>query len=118
MKVIKVCVIGGGNDKKRWLNRILNATNDIHPICSIGCEVYPFTLPTHDFTLNLWLINDVNDGYAKGYILDVDYYILFDTKHLDFVGNTPYIVYSWNEATSEQPLWSIHSHVMHTIAYH
>ena len=53
MKVIKVCVIGGGNDKKRWLNRILNATNDIHPICSIGCEVYPFTLPTHDFTLNL-----------------------------------------------------------------
>ena len=117
-KVIKVCVIGGGNDKKKWLNHILNVTHDAQPKCSVGVEVIPFTLPTHDLTLNLWLINDVNDGFAQCYTLNADYYILFDEKHLNFVGNTPYIVYSWDQSTSEQPLWSIHSHVMRTIIHH
>lgn len=106
MEVVKVCVIGNGNNKKKWLNSIIDSNASEH--CSIGCEIFPYLLPTNDMVINLWSICDMKVEFSKNYTREVDYYIVFDEDNIQYTNNVPYVLYEWNEDTKMLPLWLIY----------
>jgi len=106
MELVKVCLIGGENDKKKWLNSILgSSTNDE---CIIGCEVHPYLFSTKDMVFNFWSIHNMEDGLAHGFTQSVDYYIVFDESHVKYTKGAKYVLYKWDEETNMIPLWSIY----------
>lgn len=104
--VIKVCLIGGGNNKKKWLNSIVGGKDKN---CHIGCEVHPYLYEAGDLSLNFWSIENMEDGLVDGYIDNVDYYIVFDQEHVKYTKGTKYILWDSKESRKFVPLWAIYS---------
>lgn len=104
--VIKVCLIGGGNNKKKWLNSIIGGKNKQ---CHIGCEVFPYVYKSRDLCINFWSIENMESGLTNGYTINVDYYIVFDKEHVKYTKGTKYILWDSKENRKLVPLWFIYS---------
>lgn len=104
--VIKVCLIGGGNKKKEWLNSIVGGNEKE---CATGCEVHPYRYETGDLIINFWSIENMEDGLVEGYITNVDYYIVFDIQHIKYTKGLKYILWDSKESRKMVPLWAIYS---------